>query len=346
MFFRDIIGHESALIRLRTLARGRALGPAYLLHGPAGVGKHRAATAFAAALLCDRRGDEACGECAACERLARENQPDLLIPEIEGEKDIVKMKYLREEFLPALAILPARGQVRVCLIDEAERCLPDESQNALLKTLEEQPKNTVFLLVAAHPERLLPTIVSRCQSIRFGPLPPEEVARVLKAQKVPAAEAGLLAALADGRPGEALRLREGGSLERRRAFLEPFADRGATAPWIDAAVTAGKGGSGSLEGARGRAKELLGFLAEPLRLALRAACGAPASDTADPLSLKAAERCARLGDAERLAGLLEGLMVAQRALDENANSALWIENALIPFLEAQDAPVSRVKAGR
>lgn len=337
MSFRDIIGHEAAIARLRTLAKSRALGPAYLFHGPAGVGKHRTALAFAAALLCDKRGEDACGSCAACRRLERGNDPNLIVPETKGEKEIIAIGSVRD-VQEALSLLPANDRLRVCVVDEAER-MQDEAGNAFLKTLEEAPKHTVFLLVAANPERLLPTIVSRCQSIRFGPLSPEDVARVLKAQEVPAAEALALSALADGRPGEALRLREGGALERRRQLLEPFAERGASAAWIDGAVAAGKGGTGTLEGTRGRAKELLGFLAEPLRLALRTACGAPVGESADPLARRAAERLGRLGDAERLAALLEGLLEAERALDANANAALWIENALVPFLEAQDRPV-------
>lgn len=339
MYFRDLIGHKSVVANLRTLLRTRSLGAAYLFHGPAGIGKCRAARAFAAALLCDAGGEEACGRCAPCGRLERGNEPNFIIPETEGKKDLISVNSVRG-VLQALSLKAMDARWRVFLIDEAERMQGDAS-NALLKTLEEAPVRTVFILIASSPERLLPTVVSRSQSIRFGPLAPDEVERLLQREKLPLAEARALAALADGRPGEALRLRDSGALDRRREFLGALVERGPTPAWIDAAVAKGKSGTGSLEGARGRSKELLSFVAEPLRLAIRRRAGAEGDAELDELTKRSVDRLAALGDVDRLAGLLEHLLAAQRALDENANTALWLEHALVPFVEAGDGVVAR-----
>jgi DNA polymerase-3 subunit delta' len=147
-------------------------------------------------------GKDACGECAACTRIARGVHSDVLILEPE-ESGSIKIDTVREA-IDRTAYRPFEGRRRVVIVDEADALIVD-AQNALLKTLEEPPPASVFVLITARPEVLLPTVRSRCHRLRFGPLTPGEVADVLiRAHGVPAPDAHAAAAASDGSIGRAL----------------------------------------------------------------------------------------------------------------------------------------------
>ena len=131
--------------------------------------------------------------------------PDLLL--LEPENQTIKVDQVRQ-MQKVLAYKPYEGRRRVCIIAAADRMAPHMS-NILLKTLEEPPLHTVIVLLARHPRLMLPTIVSRCQTIRFHPLPVSLVSRWLIQQKgLNEKEAHLLACLSEGSPGKALELQE------------------------------------------------------------------------------------------------------------------------------------------
>lgn len=207
MPFHSIAGHRRLRSLLaRAIARG-TLPPALLLAGPRGVGKRRTAAATAEALNCldPRRSPEleidACGVCAACKRIARGVHPDVLVVE-PGDTGSIKIEQVRD-VVDRAGFRPFEGRRRAVLIDEADAMLP-AAQSALLKTLEEPPPATVFMLVSAMPDALLPTVRSRCPRLRFAPLSPDEVATTLMREhgyseadaRAAAAEAGGSLALA------------------------------------------------------------------------------------------------------------------------------------------------------
>ena len=207
MPFRAISGHRVVLDLLsRATARG-TLPPSLIFAGPSGVGKRLAATALAQALNClhpieSDEGRDACGVCTACTRIARGVHGDILAIEPVDSGNI-KLDQVREA-IERCAYRPFEGRRRVVIVDEADALLPD-AQNALLKTLEEPPPASVFVLVTSRPDVLLPTVRSRCQRLRFGPLTPAEVADVLiRDHGVAAGEAPAAAAAADGSVGRAL----------------------------------------------------------------------------------------------------------------------------------------------
>src|SRR6266511_886981 len=191
MPFRAITGHRPLLELLaRATARG-TLPPSLIFAGPEGVGKRLTATALAQALNCEHpieygrqktedgkqeAGNDACGECAACKRIARGVHADVLTIE-PGETGSIKLDQVREA-IDRSAYRPFEGRRRLVVIDEADALLP-EAQNALLKTLEEPPSGSVFVLITSRPDVLLPTVRSRCQRLRFGSLTAAEVADVL-----------------------------------------------------------------------------------------------------------------------------------------------------------------------
>jgi DNA polymerase III subunit delta' len=213
MPFSEVIGHARPLGLLsRSIIRG-SLPPSLLFTGPEGVGKRLVARAVAEVLNCLRRRDgDACGECGACRRIAKGTHPDIITVEAP-DAGAIKIESIRPA-IAATAYKPFEGRCRVVIIDEADR-LTDDAENALLKSLEEPPAGSVFILVTSRPEVLLATIRSRCSRLRFGRLAAAEVARLLtERHDVPEDEAHAIAAVADGSPGRAL---EAGSKAYRDA---------------------------------------------------------------------------------------------------------------------------------
>ena len=183
MPFRTIVGHRRLLSLLSRAVSRDTLPPALLMEGPAGVGKRRAAVAIAEALNClkpQQDGDfarDGCGECPACRRIQRGVHPDVIVIE-PGEIGSIKIEQVRD-VIARSEFRPFEGRRRVVIIDDAD-ALVAPAQNALLKTLEEPPSASMFVLVSSIPDALLPTVRSRCSRLRFGPLSPAEVTEVLR----------------------------------------------------------------------------------------------------------------------------------------------------------------------
>ncbi len=204
MRFADVVGHERAAAILRHTAGAGGAG-AVLLLGPTGVGKRVLADAFTARLLCEApTGDDACGSCAHCTRVAAGSHPDVRVVTREEDRRDIRIDQARE-LCRWLGLQPLMANRKVAIIDGAQQ-LNEHGQNALLKTLEEPPGASVLVLLATAPALVLPTVRSRCRMIRLDPLPPDAVARVLEAQGLPPERARALAALAGGCPGRALEL--------------------------------------------------------------------------------------------------------------------------------------------
>ena len=227
MPFRDIAGHEPLRILISRAARRGSLPPSLIFAGPAGVGKFAAAVALAQLVNCLQpievaAGDvafiDACGECPTCRRIGRRVHADVLFIE-PGDTGAIKIEQIRD-VVERTGYRPFEGRRRVVIIDEADAIVP-AAQDSLLKTLEEPPNATMFVLVTSAPELLLPTIRSRCQRLRFGRLAPADVARILiDRHEFDQGDAHAAAALSDGSVGRAL---EGASEEfiaARSAALE------------------------------------------------------------------------------------------------------------------------------
>jgi DNA polymerase-3 subunit delta' len=184
------------------LALGAALasgpGHAYLFRGPRGAGKRAAARAFAAEILADGAADP--GDARRRALLDPSPHPDLVWLRPRGAQHLVEE--VREQVIRAAAYRPFEGASRVFVIEQAE-AMREESQNALLKTLEEPPAFDHLLLLSAEPEALLETITSRCQEVSFMPLPPEALAEALASE----GEAEAVAAAARLAGGDAERAR-------------------------------------------------------------------------------------------------------------------------------------------
>jgi DNA polymerase-3 subunit delta' len=204
MAFDAILGHERVRDLLaRGLANGR-LPPAILLTGPRGVGKRTLAMAVARALLCPNgAGGDACERCPACHRTGKGLHPDLLVGEPEGATNTLKIERVRE-LVREIDGRPFEAAARAILIDDAH-CMTEQAQNALLKSLEEPPPTSHVFVITPSPQTLLPTIRSRCQTLRLGPLPASllEGALIERLALTPA-EARLRVSVSAGSLGQAL----------------------------------------------------------------------------------------------------------------------------------------------
>jgi DNA polymerase-3 subunit delta' len=269
-----IRGHDAAVADLvRRYAQGR-VPHAILLEGPDGVGKRALAEAFVGLLLCERPdGGGACGACPACVKLDAGGHPDLHWLPLREEapapakpKPVRKGKPAEDAAPPApppyrryikvddvralervLRLRSLEGRAKVAVIDEAHRMGPGaHPQNALLKTLEEPPRDTHLVLVTSRRRALLPTILSRCQTIHLAPLSPDALEAVLRREAPDLDEATrrFLVAFAEGSPGRGLALEVEALRERQErvadldAGLEPGSER--SGPVLDAALNLGE----------------------------------------------------------------------------------------------------------
>jgi DNA polymerase-3 subunit delta' len=213
MSFSAIRGHARAIRLLSRAIASDTLPPSLVFAGTEGIGKRQAAVAVAQALncACPVRGVapadlpfDACGECASCSRIARGVHPDVIALRPEDGKTSVSIDQVRA-LNEQVAYRPFEARRRVVILDDAGDVLLGPAQNALLKTLEEPPSGTVFILVTSQPEGLLPTVRSRCPLVRFGPLAVQDVAAYLEQQAgFAAADARARAAVSDGSIGLAL----------------------------------------------------------------------------------------------------------------------------------------------
>jgi DNA polymerase III subunit delta' len=168
MSFNDLKNHQAIADQLRnSLERGR-LAHAYLFTGARGAGKADVARTLAQALNCLEKEHDACGQCDSCRRIATGNHPDIYWVRPESKSRRITVDQLRE-FERAVNLRAANARVKVGIVVDAE-CMNEEASNAFLKTLEEPPAQTVIVLLTAEPQRLLPTILSRCLRIGFGPV--------------------------------------------------------------------------------------------------------------------------------------------------------------------------------
>jgi DNA polymerase-3 subunit delta' len=242
-----------------------------------------------------------------------------------GDEASIKIKRVRERLLDVVGFRPFEGRRRVFIVDPAD-ALTVEAQDALLKTLEEPPPSTTIVLVSAYPDTLLPTILSRCRRLRFGPLADLDAARVLQERLgVPEAKARLLAAGAGGSVSRALAEEAGDIAEDRDAALSLLqaASRGAIGARLKAAATLAQHESKRRD--RAALADRLALVASLCRDVMALRAGAEALAHADEAETLRALVPSFAPD--RLTAAFATVQQAQQALDRNASPKLvadWV----------------------
>ena len=206
MFFESLLGNEQLKKNLaRSLSAGH-ISHFYLISGPAGSGKHTLAKLLGAAILC-RGAQKPCMSCPACRKVLSGAHPDFITVD-DPEKKTVPVDLIRQARAD-MYIQPNESDHKLYLFPRAQDMgLP--GQNALLKVLEEPPEYGVFLLLADNPNKLLPTVRSRCTELKLLPLPEQVLLGALKKEFPQAQQEDLQAAVA----------RSGGFLGQAKALLE------------------------------------------------------------------------------------------------------------------------------
>lgn len=261
----ECVGQPQAQERLQLYLRSGRTPHGMIFQGPEGVGKHLLARQWAKLLLCSdpsvvKKGDsdkndwpgesavmeDACGQCADCKLVVGSTHPDLhlvdktLIRHAKQGRDrqmlSLPIDVVREFVIEPAGVQPSRGRARIFIIDGAEE-MNLATQNALLKTLEEPPEQTYLILVSSQPDRFLPTVRSRCQSVRFGPLPVDFVAAQLSKAGLNEIECRYWADFSQGRLGPALRLGQLELYQTKSELIEQLAGLNwatalTTAAWI------------------------------------------------------------------------------------------------------------------
>ncbi|MEZ6043650.1 MAG: DNA polymerase III subunit delta' [Planctomycetaceae bacterium] len=291
----DLKGHhEQRELFRRSIARGR-LSHAYVFAGPGGIGKRQFARLLAKSLFCREHPNEdveACGECRACRGFEAGTWPDFLEITRPAGKSQIPIDLLigspekrgREGMCYELSMAPQASDRRVAIIDDVQT-LGVEGANALLKTLEEPAAHALMILVVDNPDSLLPTIRSRCQIIRFFPLPESDIASIVLSEQwvENPDDAAIVASMADGSLSTAQQLLNPELRKLRDALHEQLSRLEKMQPLVIAHQLADELDKLSATGdeERRNAKWLLHFVADFLQHRLRQLA---TGDLSDPLT--------------------------------------------------------------
>ncbi|WMJ85372.1 DNA polymerase III subunit delta' [Anaerocolumna sp. MB42-C2] len=203
--FNHIVGHEQIIQHLKDAIKSGKVSHAYIFVGEDGSGKNLLASAFAASLQCEDRKDksETCGKCKSCIQAASNNHPDII--RVTHEKASIGVDDIRIQVNNDIQIKPYSSPYKIYIIDEAEK-LTEAAQNALLKTIEEPPAYAVILLLTNNLNALLPTILSRCVTLKCKAADKELIKKLLMEEyKIPDYQAELSAVFAQGNVGKAVK---------------------------------------------------------------------------------------------------------------------------------------------
>lgn len=216
--FGEIRGNTPLVEQLRRSAASGRSSHAYLFLGGAGAGKRLIANTFAKALQCEGE-KRPCDSCKSCHAFNHGNHPDVIYFQPLKNGKTYTIEDVREQLLETVDLKPFQYEKKIYIIEKADT-LNIQSQNALLKTLEEPPAHAVFLLLAERAEAFLPTILSRVVVMKIRPLSAETIADYLMQAGHLAEESHILSAYAQGRIGQALELVEDeGFREMRQDIL-------------------------------------------------------------------------------------------------------------------------------
>ena len=207
--FSEVVGQEYIVKTLLNAIRNNKIAHAYLFAGPRGTGKTSVAKLFAKAINCENFKDEACDECPNCKAYLQGNHPDIIELDAASNNGVDDVR----EIIEQVPYAPLLGKYKVYIIDEVHM-LSAQAFNALLKTIEEPPAHVIFIFATTDPQKVIPTVLSRCQRYNFSKINLYEIKKrtmeILDKEKIEYEEKAVeeIARLAEGGMRDALSLLE------------------------------------------------------------------------------------------------------------------------------------------
>ena len=213
MDFKDIIGHEKTIEVLGKIIKERHINHSYLFEGEESIGKRKVAYAFAKTLLCRQQGIKPCNSCISCYKFDRNSHPDFFV--IEPVDGLIRVSQI-EDMIRLTTTLPLESSRKVFIIDDSHK-MHEKGKNKLLKILEEPPAYINFILISSSPNQLLPTTLSRLQTINFHPVKHDKIIDLLVNQyKKSHDEARYIAEFSKGSIGKSIEYSMDDSFFERR----------------------------------------------------------------------------------------------------------------------------------
>lgn len=304
--------HENKFVldRFRRVIRNQRLAHAYLFIGPEGIGKGQTALAVAKLINCEKQerptSQSYCGVCSACRRIDSGNFPDVTVIGV-GQDSSIRISQVRE-IITRMQLRAYEAAVKIFIIEKIED-LSLEGSHALLKTLEEPSKDSLFILTTDVLEKNLSTIRSRCHAVYFFAQDRESLMQSLQASShLQPDVCHFLVTYAQGYPGRAQRFSQQGLLERRNAYVD-----GLILKRNDSAVLK------KVVADRGQTKEALDILLSWFRDVLLLKAGAQRHDLMHRDRFTDLERTARRYTHRQTEDIINEVVRNARLLDANLN---------------------------
>ena len=341
MPFRDCIGHQQSITLLQAAVSHERLAHAYLFHGEEAIGKRLTAIRFAQALSCERppetEGLDSCGTCRSCQQIEARTHPDFFViePDPEQATQQIKIEQVRE-IEHQIMYRPLIGERKICLINDADR-MTIGAANALLKTLEEPPGHSLFLLISSRPAALPATIRSRCQALRFTtPARTQVEAALILKREIPPSDARFLAIISEGRIGEALTA----DVKDTRARQQELVDlvRPQSLQSIGSILS-----SAEAIAKADKAQDILAWMTRWIRDLVLIQVGGDRDQILNLDDLTTLESYAQQADTDALLGLLREIELTEQRATRHLNLQMALEMILLRLRDAltlSSAPLS------